>query len=326
MQDKEKHLSHCTEWKKGLVYSGWKEQACLRTQCSLSVPKWTRTPITQDALQTRNKIMAPDPKTSHGNCRTRDCKWICQTNGSAQSMGRQANPSCYGILWVILQHKCANRLFTCNTCWEDKSQQPPAAPDRRMPHVCRAPAGHHPAWNRDGGAQKSAPGRLAPVKCYKNRGQWIQMHFSLPVHPICGWITHWGALPLVVCDISHLDPASSFFPQLPHLFSSKILSSPGNKQRKHWSFIQRNIQPREQISSSHRPIEDQDCLLLKSQQVCFPEKQLFSSQFWVPTLWLLGCLCHIFPQEVAMFLIPVVWHIHVPTQWHTLIQMSLHCI
>lgn len=51
-----------------------------------------------------------------------------------------------------------------------------------------------------------------------------------------------------------------------------------------------------------------------------------SSQFWVPAPSFFGCLCHISPQEIAMFFIPVFWHVQEPTQWHTLIQMSLHSI
>lgn len=295
-------------------------------QCSVVVPKWNWAPTMQDALQTHNKIMAPDASTSRGNCRNGDCKWICQTDGSDQSMGWQLNPSCYGIL----RQSLSRSVQTGSSPAAHTGRTNHSSPWLHLTGGCCISAmhlpGHHPAWNRDGWTQKRAPGRLAPVKCYKNRGQWVQMHFILPVCPTCGWITHWGASLLVVCDISHLDPAPSSFPHFPHAFSSKIQSSPGNKQRKHWPFSQRNIQPREEMSSSHRPIEDQDSLLRKSRWVRFLEKRLFSSWFWVPALWLFGYLCHTFPQEVVMFLIPVFWHVHVPTQWHILIQMSLHCI
>lgn len=160
----------------------------------------------------------------------------------------------------------------------------------------------------------------------KNRGQWVK-HISVCLSIPSAGELHIGAPHSLWFVIFHnLTLALSSFPHFPHVFSSKIQSSPENKERKHWPFSQRNIQPKEKMSSSHRPIENQDCLLLKSHLVPFLEKHLVSSQFWVPALTLFGCLCHIFPEKFAMYLILVVWHVLFPTQWHTLIQMSLHFI
>lgn len=260
--------------------------------------------------------MVPDPKTSHGNCRNRDCRWICQTDGSDQSMRWQVNPSSYRILWVI--QKCANKLFTLQHMLGGQVTAVSGCTNRRMLHICQAPPRPPHCleqwWvnTKEHSRQNCTSEMFQEQRAVStNKFQfacpsYLQVNYTLE-HLAPGglwYFTIWPLLPLLSLTF-------------PYVFSSKIQSSPGN--RKHWPFSQRNIQAKEEMSSSHRPIENQDCSLLKSHWVPFLEKQLFSSWFWVPALWLFGCLCHVFPQEIAMFLIPVVWHVHVPAQWHTLI-------